>query len=156
MAQPTGGDRTADQVPGASESSGETGHLPDDAIVIRGGTMKLNDLMTGVEVYEATYPGWYGLSFWSWPELTADAIARRVRTRRLPQTSMRLSTAARVRNITGTDGQLMLFVQTFDPGHYTLVLPSPPTVDDYERVTAAFDPPGRNPVARARARQRER
>lgn len=141
-------------LPHASESSGQSGHLPEDAIVIRGGEMRIRDMMTSAETYEAEHPGEYGLSFWSWSGLTADQIACRVGTRLLPHPVLRKCTAGRIQGMIPSDGRPLVLVKTRGPGHYTLFLPSPPTEEDYEDLSARFDPPQQNPVAKKRTTER--
>ena len=94
--------------------------------------------MTKVE----TGTGIFGLSVCSLPGRTADAIATIVGTDRLPHTWMRESTVGRLHEA-GFD-----VVPTGWRGHATLMLPNPPTDDDWNRLEAAFDKPRDNPVAR--------
>jgi hypothetical protein len=124
------------------------GHLPDDAVVIRGGEMKRKTLMLSATKYEATYPGEYGLTFWSWPGMTADEIALRVGGDRLMHPSLRKCTAGLIRSLQVSDGRPLDLVRTGQQeGHYTLLLPCPPTDDDLDRLSQLFDPPQPNPAA---------
>lgn len=143
-----------ENVPVASESSGQSGHLPEDAIVIRGGQMRVRDMQASADVYEADLPGQYGLTFWSWPGLTADQIARRVGTSRLPHPVFRKCPVSRIHNLIPSDGRPLSLEKTYGPGHYTLFLPSPPTEEDFQRLSAIFDPPEPNPVAKNRTAER--
>lgn len=140
--------------PTASESSGQSGYLLDDAVVVRGGQMRAKDLMTSAETYEAEHPGEYGLSFWSWPGLTAEEIAQRVGTKRLPHPVLRKCTVGKIQSMIPSDQRPLTLVKTFGPGHYTLFLPSPPTDDDYKDLSELFDPPQQNPVAKSVAVKR--
>ena len=134
----------------AGASSGQSGHLPEDAVVIRGGEMRIGDLRLSAETYEARFPGTYGLTFWSWAGLTSDQIARRVG---FPHPVLRKSTAGRIGQVIGSDGRPLALVKTFGPGHYTLLLPPPLVDDDLEHLREVFDPPQPNPAAQ---RQSER
>lgn len=135
----------------AGKTSSETGHLPDEAIVIRGGVMKVGDLRVSAEKYEARYPGHYALSFWSWVGLTTAEIAQKVGDK-LPHPVLRESTALRIRSQILSDKNPATLVKTGDPGHYTLPLPSPLNDDDLALIGQTFDPPKPNPVARPRGR----
>jgi hypothetical protein len=134
--------------PAEGELPSSTGHLPADAVVIRGGLMKRGDLIASAEKYEALNPGVYGITVWSWPGLTAEQIAERVGTARLPHPDLRKSTVERICGSSTSEGQRFELTKTGPDGHYTLILPSPPTPDDWEALDEAFDAPQPNPVAR--------
>jgi hypothetical protein len=91
----------------------------------------------------------YSLSFWSIPNETVQAIVHAVRVqaealgrRDIPHGSVQVSTAGAIR-AAGYD-----LIPTPPPMHYSLVLPNPPTNDDYEAVMSAFDDPVPNPEGR--------
>lgn len=108
-----------------SETFEDHGHLSDDAVVIRGGMMKPADMRTNAEAYEAKFPGTFGLTFWSWEGLSAQEIATRVGTSRLPHPVMRQCTAGKIRSCVASDGQTFSLTKTGSDGHYTLALPPP-------------------------------
>jgi hypothetical protein len=109
--------------------------------------MRGSDLRVSAEKYEAKYPGRYALSFWSRPGLTAAQIAQQVGSNKLPHPKLRKSTATRIRGLVMSDGGQPVLVQTGDPDHYTLPLPTPLNDDDLDLIASAFDPPEPNPVA---------
>jgi hypothetical protein len=132
-----------------SDSKEESGYLPDEAVVVRGGGMRVGDLQASAEAYEAQYPGDFGLSFFSWPGLAVDDIAMKVREtypalpgRRavLAHPVLRKSTAGRIRAVVGSDGRSLRLEKTRVPGHYTVFLPSPPAPEDYVDLVDVFDP----------------
>lgn len=110
--------------------------------------MRRGDLIASAEKYEALNPGVYGITVWSWPGETAEQIARRVGTERLPHPDMRLSTVERICEPSLSEGLRFELIKTGPDGHYTLVLPSPPTDDDWNALELAFEEPQANPVAR--------
>lgn len=135
--------------PEAGISAHPGGHLIDDAVVIRGGEMKRMTLMLSARKYEAGHPGEYGLTFWSWPEMTAEQIALRVGGDVLMHAQLRKCTAGRIRSLRVSDGRPLDLVRTGGrDGHYTLVLPPPPTDDDLDRLGQLFDAPQPNPAYR--------
>src|SRR5450755_2070697 len=126
-------------------SAPTAGHLPDDAVVVRGGEVTRRSLEKSARLYEASYPGEYALSFWSWPQLSADDIALRAA---MPHPRYRKSTAGRIRNLAVSDGRPLDLVRTGPrDGHYTLRLPAPPTDDDMDALRGAFDPSQPNPAS---------
>jgi hypothetical protein len=139
-------------VPTASESSGQSGHLPDDAIVVRGGEMRTETLRRSAERFADKTGGVYGLSFWSWPGLSAGMIAMRVRNERAPgrnplgHTALRWSTAGEIRH-PAADGRIFRLEPSGPDGHYTLIFPAEPTDEDWERIQQMFRPPELNPAA---------
>jgi hypothetical protein len=131
----------------AGVSTHPGGHLSDDAVVIRGGEMKRNTLMLSARKYEAIHPGEHGLTFWSWPDMTAEEIALRVGRRVLMHAQLRKCTVGRIRGMAVSDGRPLDLVRTGQQdGHYTLILPSPPTNEDLDRLGQLFDPPQPNPA----------
>jgi hypothetical protein len=109
--------------------------------------MRVGDLMASARKYEARYPGEYGLSFWSWPDMTADQIAVRVGGELLPHPELRKCTAERIRNLRVSDGRPLDLIETGRPGHYTVRLPSPLDRRDLEQLSELFDAPQPNPAA---------
>jgi hypothetical protein len=90
--------------------------------------------------------GAHTLSSWSFPGLDAPGVARaakEVDPTTLPHSVIRASTAGRIRaagyELVATDPQ---------PGHYSLMLPDPPTDDDWAALNSIFGEPQPNPVAR--------
>jgi hypothetical protein len=129
-------------------SSQSAGHLPDDALVIRGGEMRRRTLMLSATGYEADHPGEYALSFWSWPGMTADEIALRVGRRVLPHPRFRKCAVGKIRGLEVSDGRPLDLARTGPrDGHYTLLLPAPPTDDDLDALGRLFDPSQPNPAA---------
>jgi hypothetical protein len=110
--------------------------------------MKPTDMRANAEVYEAKFPGSYGLTFWSWEGLSAQQIATRVGTGRLPHPVMRKCTAGKIRSCVASDGKTLSLTRTGDEGHYTLALPSPLSDDDLVALGELFDDPEPNPVRR--------
>jgi len=97
--------------------------------------------------------GFRGISVCSWPGLTAQEVAQRVkelrarrRQRVLMNPEMRQSTAGRIRRAGTQDRHPFDLVQTFWDGHWTLTLPDPTTPEDWRLLDEAFDPPEPNPV----------
>lgn len=82
--------------------------------------------------------GIYALSVFSVPEMTADEIAQGVPLR---HSMIRVSTAGRLRaagyEVVSSPGPL---------GHADLLLPNPPTNDDWRALDAAFDPSRPHPA----------
>lgn len=103
--------------------------------------------MVSAKKYESRYPGEYGLTFWSWPGMTADQIALRVGAVVLPHPELRKCTAGQIRSMPVSDGRPLDLIRTGNrTGHYTLLLPSPPTRDDLDALGRLFDPPQPNPA----------
>jgi hypothetical protein len=76
----------------------------------------------------------------------------RVTDGKIPHPELRKSTAERIRARRLSDGRPLDLTRTGpEPGHYTLLLPSPPTPDDLDSLVQLFDPPQPNP-ARAEVR----
>jgi hypothetical protein len=99
----------------------------------------------------ADQTGVHGLTFWSWPGLSAGAIALRVKNESqaglnpLSHSSLRWSTAGEIREPTA-DGRAFALEQTGRDGHYTLSFPSDPTDEDWERIQQMFRPAVPNPA----------
>lgn len=111
--------------------------LPDDAVVVRGGLMTAADLERSVQIHFDS-EGSYALSVFSVPGARTDAIAVGVPLR---HSKIRQSTVGRVR-AAGYD----VVSSAGPPGHADLVLPNPPTDEDWTALDAAFDPPCPNPA----------
>ena len=61
---------------------------------------------------------------------------------------LRKCTAGRIRGLEVSDGRPLDLIRTGSrDGHYTLLLPSPPTDDDLDSLGRLFDPPQPNPAA---------
>jgi hypothetical protein len=110
--------------------------------------MKPADMKANAEAYEARFPGTYGLTFWAWEGLSAQEIATRVGTSRLPHPVMRQCTGGRIRSCVASDGKTFSLTKTGADGHYTLALPSPLSDDDLVALSELFDGPEPNPVRR--------
>jgi hypothetical protein len=133
----------ARSVPDAEEPA----ELPDETVVVRGGEMDPDQTPEKARD-EFDDKGVYGLSVWAVAGLSAIEIACYVKSfddpdaqppiRWLPHKKMRCSTV----------GQLQRFeLWPRSPlGHYLLVLPNPPTDEDYAALQAAFSPPEDNPA----------
>jgi len=113
--------------------------LPDEAIVIRGGTMKPEDLMAACDLYLADFPvsASAGISVYAAAGESAESLAENV-----PHAQFRASTAGAIRAI-GFEIE-----QTDDPPHHDLLIPLPITPGKIEQVRAQFGPPQRNPHPR--------
>lgn len=117
------------------DAAGAQPDLPDDAVVIRGGLMAMADLRRSAQIH-FDHEGRYALSVFCGVDASADAIARAAS---LPHPKIRQSTVGRIRragfDVVRSEGP---------PGHADLVLPDPPTDDDWRALEAAFDPPRHN------------
>jgi hypothetical protein len=85
------------------------------------------------------------LSVWSFPDMDARDVARAARESdpaALPHSSIRWTKGGALRD-SGYE-----LVQTDQPGHYSLMLPDPPSADDWATLDELFTPPEQNPVAR--------
>ncbi len=128
------------------------GHLPDSAIVVRGGHMERGNLIDTAEACRRRY-GFPGLSVYSWPDASVREIAFRVKAIRdrtghplLQHGDLRKSTAGRIRNAGSPDRHPFSLQKTGGEGHYTLRLPSPTTDEDWDLLDQTFDAPELNPV----------
>jgi hypothetical protein len=140
--------------PAASELTDPAGHLPDDAVVIRGGLMERQDLKDQAEACQEVL-GYPGLSVMSSPAArSVREVAFRVKAVRdrtgktlLKNGDLRKSTAGRIRNAGTYDRHPFSLVKTFwYEEHYTLRLPSHMTSDDWDLLDQTFDAPEINPV----------
>lgn len=122
-----------------------TNSLPSDALVVRGGECNVNPMKRNAQNHEAKNPGIYALSGWCVPGLDADATARHAREQGesyLPQHSMR--------TITVGDLEAEGFAVVPDeppPGHVAIMLSSPLSTTELERLHGMFGPIIANPVA---------
>lgn len=117
--------------------------LPDDALLVRGGTMQRTDLEISAEVHKER-EGHYALSFWAVPGCSVAETAERVGTGDLPHGKLRSAPVGRLRQL----GYEVVF--SGDPAHVSVMLPSPPSDIDWTNLESAFDAPEPNPVARRR------
>jgi len=114
--------------------------------------MVREDLIRSARRYADRNNGAYGLSFWSWPGMTATEILSRVK-RRFPEGKnpvahgkFRQSTAGAIREA-AEDGRAYQLTPTSRDGHYTLTFPSEPSESDWERLEGMFGLPEPNPAA---------
>ncbi len=109
--------------------------LPGESVLVRGGVATAQNLASGAFRHFRDC-GVYAISLWSVPGLDGDEIARVAREQsedHLPHRQMQTSTVGRLR----TYGYEL--VPTGPDGHYSLMLPSPPTDVDWDNLMAAFD-----------------
>lgn len=139
-------------VPASGDVPEEAGHLPADAVVVRGGVMGREGLIRSARKYADQNEGVYGITVWSWPSLTAGEIAQRVKNMYPPgknpvgHRQLRQSTAGMVRD-ESPDGRAFTLNKTGPDGHYTLTFPSEPTDGDWERLESMFARPEPNPAS---------
>lgn len=112
-------------------------HLPDDAVVVRGGLMLAADLELSAQSH-FDLEGSYALSVFSAPGLSADEIAGRVPLR---HSKIRQSTVGRIRS-----AGYEVVSSAGPPGHADLLLPHRPSDRDWHALDIAFDPPRANPA----------
>jgi hypothetical protein len=120
----------------------------DEDVVVRAGEMGLGNFMKAVETCFEQH-GFYGLSLFSFPDMSAQQIAEEVGVvrqetglRLMPHPSMRQARAGDVRAL----GHAL--VKDDRPrGHVTLRLAQRPTDDEWSALDAVFLPPEENPVA---------
>lgn len=141
-----------DQMPEVRSESA-SGHLPDNSVVVRGGTMKRRDLLPSAVRYADQNDGVYGLTVWSWPGMSPGEIALRVKANHpagrnpVAHGQLRWSTVGEVRR-PDTDGRAFNLIRTTrQDGHYTLTFPSRPTESDWNRLDGMFRMPEPNPAA---------
>jgi hypothetical protein len=107
-------------------------------VVIRGGTMQLDDLINNVLSHnEKTDGREWALSCNSIPGLTAEEVAQRARR---PNSQMSVSQVDRLRDLgceVRPDG--------VPNGHSNIVFDGEPTLDDLRRVQNVFSEPMPNP-----------
>jgi hypothetical protein len=113
-------------------------NLPADAIVVRYGEMKEEDLTRSV-YGEYDDSGRWGVSVLSRPNLTALEL---IEQKPLKHASFRVSTVGEV-------SQLGLFVwpDDADPPHALILYPAEPTSEDWDRLRAVFSGNQPNPHA---------
>jgi hypothetical protein len=139
-------------MPTVGETNDGNGHLPDDSVVVRGGMMHRKDLIASARRYADRFDGVWGLTFWSWPGLSAGEIALRIKEAHpeglnpIGHGQMRESTAGKIR-AAAEDGRAFQLEKTGGEGHYTLTFPSEPTDADWNRLDIMFGPPEPNPAA---------
>ncbi len=145
------GEEGAKEAPSTSESLGQSGHLSDDAIVVRGGVMNRSNLIESAARCRAK-TGRYGLSFFAWPGLDAGLTALRVKADHSPglnplgHSVLRESTAGEMQQ-PDDSGRAFVLEQTGSyRGHYTLWFPSEPTPQDWDRLERMFRPAKPNPA----------
>jgi len=113
--------------------------VPED-VVVRGGRMLRADLeRSAAKAYAALRI--YAISVWMLPGRTTEEVAQAVR---LPNQHIRVSTVGRL-NAAGYDVQ-----DCTSDGHCRILLPDPPSEEDWARLEAAFDQPIANLTARRR------
>lgn len=107
-----------------------------ETVVVRFGLMLPADLSRSVRTYWLEYQV-YALSVWSIPGLPAAGIARRVGLR---HAVIRSTTVSVIRaagyDVTDSDAR----------GHCQILLPDPPTEDDWRRLSGCFGAAVPNPV----------
>lgn len=139
-------------MPAGSDTYNNHGHLPDDAVVVRGGVMRREDMIASAKRYAAKTHGVYGLTVWSWPGMTAGEIAVRVKQAHpaglnpVAHGQLRHSTAGKIRE-PGANGESFNLAKTGHDGHYTLTFQAEPTDADWERLDSMFGPAEPNPAA---------
>jgi hypothetical protein len=127
--------RAAEYVPGYGGPE-----LPDDAYVMRGGMMTLENLRTNAEAHFDEF-GEYGLSVFSVPGMSVQELALLANR---PNRTMRVSTCARIRAV----GYLIVrSEEEGGPGHADIKLPEEPTDEILQVIADVFDDPEPNPAA---------
>jgi hypothetical protein len=100
------------------------GGLPLDAVLVRGGLSTPLSLAKTAAACQAR-TGAYGLTFWSWPGMSAEEIAMRVRTETLAR-GLNLLPHMRMRSVSAAEllkpSDAFSLAKTGEPGHYTLHL----------------------------------
>jgi hypothetical protein len=133
-------DPSPDALPGASG-------LPDDAVVIRGGVIKLENLGSAFETCFRE-EGVYDISVCASAELDAVSLARAVRAsdpecKRIPHSRIQKSTVGAIR-AAGAD----VLLTPPPEHHYSVRFEAAPTDKQLADLVAAFDEPQPNPVPR--------
>ncbi len=106
--------------------------------------------MASAEDHAAENDGVYAISVWSWPDMTAEEIALRVKENRgadrnpLGHGKIRESAVGR---IYGAAHPGFSLVQSDEDGHYDLILPSPPSEEVWDALELMFDPAQPNPAS---------
>jgi hypothetical protein len=123
--------------PGQAERR-EVDPLPPDAVVIRGGTMQLEDLISNAQSHNDKTDGReWALSCNSIPGLTAEEVAQRAK--RL-NGQMCVSQVGMLRDLgyeVRPDG--------VENGHSNIMFNGEPTLEDLRRIRNAFSEPVPNP-----------
>lgn len=113
--------------------------LPDEAFVVRFGRMLRRDLERSALKYAAFHPGEYGISVFSLPDRSWREIASGAG---LGHSVIRVSTVGAIRS----GGYDVVPSPPADPrGHSTLMLPTEPTDEDWEKLWEVFGEPIPNP-----------
>lgn len=113
-------------------------NLDDDALVVRGGLMRIPTLRYAVDLCKVRHD-FYGLSFFGENDASLDAITRAAGSR-LENGQIRMSTVGRMREV------------GFEPyrsgeyPHLSVEFQWNPSDDDLERLVAVFDEPIPNPL----------
>jgi hypothetical protein len=127
--------RAANYVPGSGGPD-----LPDDAHVVRGGVMSLDNLRTNVEAHFDEY-GEYAISVFSVPGMSVYELALLAKR---PNRTMRVSACARIR---GLGYEIVRSEEEGGPGHADIKLPEEPTDEILQSIADAFGAPEPNPAA---------
>jgi hypothetical protein len=112
------------------------GELPADAVVIRGGEMRVRDLRKSAEVYWQRTKGeqGYALTVWCWPGHTAEETAQAVGSRVLPHPVLRKCTVGKLRDMGYP-------LERSGPEHHcSLRLPNPPSAQDWAQTLPRVRP----------------
>jgi hypothetical protein len=120
--------------------------LPDDAVVVRGGQGKAEDMKKNAEAHEKANPGEYALSGFCVPGLGADDTARFAREQGdfyMPQPTMRAITVGAL----AREG-FSVRKDEPPPGHVAIMLSSPLVDAEIEQLSGMFGPIVDNPVAK--------
>jgi hypothetical protein len=129
------------------DSDPKASGLPDEAIVIRGGVIKMENIGSAFEICFRE-EGVYEISVCASRELDAISLARWVRERdpdckRIPHSRIQQSTVGAIR-AAGAD----VLLTEPPPGHYSIRFQAAPTDKQLVALVAAFDEPQPNPVPR--------
>jgi hypothetical protein len=120
--------------------------LPDDAVVVRSGEMKLRDYINAVLNHYRKYQE-YALTVWCLPGLDAHEVAHELGTDYLPHGKFMETTVGRVR-AAGFELMLSPKEQGYPEGHCDLFCE--PSEEDWQRLRPLFGEPMTNPVRRGR------
>jgi hypothetical protein len=113
--------------------------LPDDAFVVRGGMMTVENLRTNVEAHFDEHQE-YAVSVFSVPGMEIQELALLANR---PNRQMRVSTCARIRSL----GYEIVRSEDEGPGHADIKLPEEPTDEVLRQIADAFDEAEPNPAA---------
>lgn len=117
------------------------GGLPPDAVVVRGGVMRI-ELLSAQADYAATVIGVRSLSFWASPTLDEAGIVRAARgyaSQNLRHKKIRVSTAGAI-----AQAGFQLHHSGL-PEHFQILLPDPGQDFRLARLIRAFGPPHPTP-----------